>query len=108
MASWRTRLRFGQAAPHNRAWHGKAESAAVYGPAGPVEGTDRGKVIDIRPVAGGEDNRVDLLRGSVGPDPVGREAFEHPSFVGPASRDRGGVASVVEDSAPVRGAPTER
>jgi hypothetical protein len=87
--------------------HGQAESAAVYGPAGPVERTDRGKVIDIRPIAGGEDYRVDLLRGSVGPDhPIRCEAFEHPSFVGPASRDRGGVASVVEYSAPVRGAPT--
>jgi hypothetical protein len=27
--------------------HGQAESAAVYRPAGTVEGTDRGKVIDI-------------------------------------------------------------
>jgi hypothetical protein len=42
---------------------GQAESAAVYGPAGPVEGTDRGKVIHIRPIAGGEDYGVDLLRG---------------------------------------------
>lgn len=52
---------------------------------------------------------VDVLLGSVGPDdPDGGEAFEHPSFVGSAGRDRGGVASVVEYSAPAGCAPVER
>jgi hypothetical protein len=89
--------------------YGQAESTAVDGSAGVVKSAGGSKVVDIGPVAGGQDDGVDVLMSAVGPDdPGGGEAFEHPSLVGPPGCHRGGVASVVEYSASARGPSAER
>jgi hypothetical protein len=67
-------------------------------PAVSVEGAETGQIVDVGPVAGGQDDRVNRLGGAVCPDDtIWGEPVEHRPTGQPAGGERGGVAAVVED-----------
>jgi hypothetical protein len=73
-----------------------ADATSVERPAVVAERGGR-QVSEVGEVSGGEDDRVDLLAGSVGPQhPVGREGVEHRTPLGSPRGDRFGVCAVVE------------